>query len=167
MSEPKRTTAPGLIEKKRRGERIAMVTAYDYPSARLADQAEVDAILVGDTLGMVVLGYSTTLPVTLDDMLHHVRAVARAETMALVIADMPFLSFQISPEEALRNAGRLLQEGGAAAVARAVAEAGAGRDRRARPSRCDLCHRCHRCRRPRWPRSAPAGAALRATTWQP
>ena len=109
-------TAPALVEMKRKGERIVVVTAYDYPTARYADAAGVDAILVGDSLGMVVLGHSTTVPVTLDDILHHVRAVVRAQPKALIIADMPFLTFQISPEEALRNAGRLLQEGGAQAV---------------------------------------------------
>lgn len=101
---------------KRKGQRIVVVTAYDYPTARYADAAGVDAILVGDSLGMVVLGHSTTVPVTLDDILHHLRAVVRAQPKALIIADMPFLTFQISPEEALRNAGRLLQEGGAQAV---------------------------------------------------
>jgi 3-methyl-2-oxobutanoate hydroxymethyltransferase len=116
MPSRKPITAPALIEMKRRGERIVVVTAYDFPTARYADAACVDAILVGDSLGMVVLGHTTTVPVTLDDILHHVRAVNRAQPKALVIADMPFLTFQISPEEALRNAGRLLQEGGAQAV---------------------------------------------------
>lgn len=101
---------------KARGERIVAVTAYDYPTARYADQAGVDLLLVGDTLGMVVLGYETTLPVTMEEMLHHVRAVVRARPGALVVADMPFLSYQVSEEEALRNAGRLLKEGGASAV---------------------------------------------------
>ncbi len=116
MPSRKPVTAPDLIAMKRKGQRIVVVTAYDYPSARYADAAGVDAILVGDSLGMVVLGHSTTVPVTLDDILHHVRAVVRAQPKALVIADMPVLTFQISPEEALRNAGRLLQEGGAQAV---------------------------------------------------
>jgi 3-methyl-2-oxobutanoate hydroxymethyltransferase len=116
MSDRKPVTAPDLIEKKARGERIVVVTAYDYPTALYADQAGVDAILVGDTLGMVVLGYPTTLPVTMEEMLHHVRAVGRAQPKALVIADMPFLSYQVSADEAVRNAGRLLKEGGAAAV---------------------------------------------------
>lgn len=116
MPDRKPVTIPELIARKSRGERIVMVTAYDYPTALYADQAGVDAILVGDTLAMVVLGYDTTLPVTMEEMLHHVRAVARARPKALVIADMPFLSYQVSPEEALRNAGRMLKEGGAAAV---------------------------------------------------
>lgn len=93
-----------------------MIAAYDYPSARIADAAGLDAILVGDSLGMVVHGHSSTLPVTLELMLHHVRAVARAETRALVIADMPFLTHQVTVEEGIRTAGRLLQEGGAHAV---------------------------------------------------
>ena len=101
---------------KRRGEPIVMLTAYDFPSARLVEQAGANAILVGDTLGMVVLGYETTLPVTMDDMLHHVKAVVRGTRRALVVADMPFMSYQIGPEDALRNAGRFLQEAGARAV---------------------------------------------------
>ncbi len=105
-----------LLEAKRQGRRVVMLTAYDYAMARLADAAGVDAILVGDSLGMVMLGHPTTLPVTMDVMVHHTRAVARAGTRALVIADMPFLSYQVSEDEAVRNAGRLVQEGGAAAV---------------------------------------------------
>ncbi len=101
---------------KAAGRRIAMVTAYDVSSARLADAAGVDAILVGDSLGMVMLGLDSTLPVTMEDMLHHTAAVVRGTTRALVIADMPFLSFQISPEETLRNAGRLMAEASAGAV---------------------------------------------------
>jgi 3-methyl-2-oxobutanoate hydroxymethyltransferase len=101
---------------KAQNRRIAMITAYDAPTARMVDQAGVDAILVGDSLGMVVLGHDSTLPVTMDDMLHHTRAVTRGASRALVVADMPFLSFQISPQEALRNAGRLVAEGGAGAV---------------------------------------------------
>jgi 3-methyl-2-oxobutanoate hydroxymethyltransferase len=97
-------------------QRIVMITAYDTPSARLVDGAGVDAILVGDSLGMTVLGFDSTLPVTLDDMVRHTAAVVRGTRRALVIADMPFMSFQVSPEEALRNAGRLMAEGGAAAV---------------------------------------------------
>ncbi|MEX0786534.1 MAG: 3-methyl-2-oxobutanoate hydroxymethyltransferase [Dehalococcoidia bacterium] len=101
---------------KRRGEPVVMLTAYDYPSARLVEEAGVPLILVGDTLGMVVLGYDTTLPVTMEDMLHHVKAVVRGTERSLVVADMPFMSYQTGPEEALRNAGRFLQEGGAQAV---------------------------------------------------
>jgi 3-methyl-2-oxobutanoate hydroxymethyltransferase len=102
---------------------IVMVTAYDTPSARLADEAGVDAILVGDSLGMTVLGFASTLPVTLDDMVRHTAAASRGAKRALLVADMPFLTFQVSAEEALRNAGRLIAEGGAAAV---KIEGGAG-----------------------------------------
>jgi 3-methyl-2-oxobutanoate hydroxymethyltransferase len=115
-SEASKITVPGLVAMKRRGEKIAMLSAYDYPSARIADRSGVDVILVGDTLGMVVLGYETTLPVTMDEMLCHVKAVARARTSSLVIADMPFMSFQVTPAEAVTNAGRMLKEGGAEAV---------------------------------------------------
>jgi 3-methyl-2-oxobutanoate hydroxymethyltransferase len=101
---------------KQRGEKIAVLTAYDATMARLLDRAGIDVILVGDSLGMVVLGYDTTLPVTLDMMIHHTAAVVRGTSRALVVADMPFLTYQLSTEEAMRNAGRLIQEGGAAAV---------------------------------------------------
>jgi 3-methyl-2-oxobutanoate hydroxymethyltransferase len=111
-----RIRVPDLKEKKTRGEKIAMLTAYDATMARLLDQGGVDALLVGDSVGMVVLGYENTLAVTLDDMLHHSRAVARGASRALVVTDMPFMSYQVSIAEAVRNAGRLLQEGGAAAV---------------------------------------------------
>jgi 3-methyl-2-oxobutanoate hydroxymethyltransferase len=109
-------TAPRIVELKRRGEPIAVLTAYDYPTARLADEAGVEIVLVGDSLGTVVLGYDSTLPVTMEDMLHHTRAVVRARTAALVVADMPFMSYQASVEQAVQNAGRLIQEGGADAV---------------------------------------------------
>jgi 3-methyl-2-oxobutanoate hydroxymethyltransferase len=111
-----RITAPQIIDMKRRGEVIAVLTAYDFPTARLADQAGIEILLVGDSLGTVVLGYDSTLPVTMDDMLHHTRAVTRAKTAALVVADMPFMSYQASDDDAVRNAGRLVQEGGADAV---------------------------------------------------
>ncbi|BDG60513.1 3-methyl-2-oxobutanoate hydroxymethyltransferase [Caldinitratiruptor microaerophilus] len=111
-----RVTVTRLREMKRKGQKIVMLTAYDYPTARLLDEAGVDVLLVGDSLGMVVLGYESTLPVTLADVLHHTRPVARAAERALVVADLPFMTFQISPEEALRSAGRLMQEGGAHAV---------------------------------------------------
>ena len=101
---------------KKRGERFAMLTAYDYPSARLVEEAGVSIILVGDTLGMVVLGYDTTIPVTMDEMLHHVKAVVRGTRKAHVVADMPFMSYQAGPQDALRNAGRMLKEGGAQSV---------------------------------------------------
>lgn len=111
-----RLTIDDLKRKKRDGEKIAMITAYDYPSARLVDEAGADIILVGDTLGMVVLGYDTTIPVTMEDMIHHTKAVVRGSQRALVVGDMPFMSYQVSPEEALRNAGRFLQEAGCQAV---------------------------------------------------
>jgi 3-methyl-2-oxobutanoate hydroxymethyltransferase len=101
---------------KERGEKIAVLTGYDYLTARLLDGAGVDAILVGDTLGMVFQGYDTTLPVTVDDVVYHVRAVRRGTVRAMVIADLPFMSYQVSVEDALRNAGRMLKEGGATAV---------------------------------------------------
>ena len=103
-------------EKKRRGEKIAMLTAYDANMARLLDKAGVDALLVGDSVGMVVLGYDTTVPVTLDAMIHHTAAVVRGTRRALVVVDMPFLTYQTTPADAVRNAGRLMQEGGAEAV---------------------------------------------------
>jgi len=97
-------------------EKISMLTAYDYNMASLMDDCEIDVILVGDSLGNVVLGYDTTLPVTMEDMLHHTRAVARGAKKALIVADMPFLSYQISPADALANAGRFLKEADAQAV---------------------------------------------------
>jgi 3-methyl-2-oxobutanoate hydroxymethyltransferase len=101
---------------KTNGSRISVLTAYDATMARILDRAEVDVILVGDSLGMVVLGFETTLPVTLDMMVHHTRAVSSATRRALVVADMPFLSYQVSLPEAVSNAGRLIRDGGAAAV---------------------------------------------------
>lgn len=101
---------------KQRGERFAMITAYDALSARLLDDAGIPLILVGDTLGMVMLGYETTLPVTMEDMLHHTAAVARGAHNALVVGDMPFMSYQASVEEGMHNAGRFLKEAGARAV---------------------------------------------------
>jgi 3-methyl-2-oxobutanoate hydroxymethyltransferase len=111
-----RISISDLKAKKKRGEKIVMFTVYDYPSARLVDQAGVDITFVGDTLGMVVLGYDSTIPVTMDEMLHHVKAVARGTERAHVLADMPFMSYQASTEEALRNAARFLKEGGAQSV---------------------------------------------------
>jgi 3-methyl-2-oxobutanoate hydroxymethyltransferase len=107
---------PDLRSMKERGEKIAIWTAYDFTMARILDRAGIDVILVGDSLGMVVLGYDNTLPVTLDMIIHHTSAVARGAKHALIVADMPFLTYQLSMEEAMRNAGRLIQEGGAAAV---------------------------------------------------
>jgi 3-methyl-2-oxobutanoate hydroxymethyltransferase len=112
----KKFTTRTFRQKKQLGEPIVMLTAYDYPTALAIDQAGIDSILVGDSLGMVVLGYENTLPVTMDDMLHHCRAVARGAKYALLIGDMPFMSYQVSPAEALRNAGRFLQEAGMDAV---------------------------------------------------
>ena len=105
-----------LQEKKQRGERIAMLTVYDATMARLLDRAGIDVLLVGDSLGMVIEGHDSTLPVTLDAVLHHTQAVTRGAHHALVVADMPFLTYQLTISEAVRNAGRLLQEGGASAV---------------------------------------------------
>lgn len=112
----KKVTTSSLRQKKVRGEPITMLTAYDYPTALAEDQAGIDVILVGDSLGMVVLGYQNTLPVTMEDMLHHSRAVSRGANYALLIGDMPFMSYQVSTEEAVRNAGRFLQEAGMDAV---------------------------------------------------
>jgi 3-methyl-2-oxobutanoate hydroxymethyltransferase len=109
-------TVPKLQELKKRGRKITVLTAYDATMARLLDRAGIDVLLVGDSLGMVIMGESSTLPVTMDVMVHHTRAVARGAKQALVVADMPFLSYQINADETLRNAGRLIQEGGAAAV---------------------------------------------------
>lgn len=105
-----------LQEKKQRGEKIAMLTVYDATMARLLDRAGIDVFLVGDSLGMVIEGHDSTLPVTLDAIRHHTQAVARGTRRALVVADMPFLTYQVNLEEAVRNAGALLQQGGAAAV---------------------------------------------------
>jgi 3-methyl-2-oxobutanoate hydroxymethyltransferase len=112
----KRTSITDLKAMKARGERIVMITAYDYPSARLVEEAGVPLILVGDSLGNVVLGYDSTIPVTMDEMLHHVKPVVRATRKTHVVADMPFMSYQASHTEALHNAGRLLKEGGAQSV---------------------------------------------------
>ncbi len=111
-----KTTIATIQEKKLRREPITCLTAYDYASARLVDETGIDMILVGDSLAMVVLGYETTLPVTVDEMLHHTRAVRRAATHALVIADMPYASYHVSEHEAVRNAARFLKEAGAEAV---------------------------------------------------
>src|SRR5207248_11499031 len=99
------------IKAMKGAQRVGMLTAYDYPSARTADAAGADVILVGDSLGMVVLGYPDTLSVTVDDMLHHVRAVARGSQHALIVGDMPYLSYHVSVEESVRNAGRFIQAG--------------------------------------------------------
>ncbi|TVR01538.1 MAG: 3-methyl-2-oxobutanoate hydroxymethyltransferase [Desulfovibrionales bacterium] len=110
------TTTATLLEMKRRGEKITVLTAYDWATAKLLDDAGVEMLLVGDSLGMVMLGLENTLAVTMDDMLHHCKAVARGAKQALLVGDMPFMSYQVSPEQALANAGRFLQEGGMHAV---------------------------------------------------
>jgi 3-methyl-2-oxobutanoate hydroxymethyltransferase len=112
----KRRTIPELQAMKARGEKIAVLTAYDFPFARIMDQAGIDVVLVGDSAGSVVAGYDTTLPVTMAEMLYHTRAVVRGVAQALVVADLPFLSYQVDLSEARRNAGLLIKEGGAQAV---------------------------------------------------
>jgi len=111
-----KVTAPEIRRMKQRGEKITALTAYDYSFSRILDQAGVDILLVGDSLASVIQGHESTLPVTLDEMIYHTRIVARGRKRALVVADMPFLSYQISIEEAKRNAGRFLSEGAAEAV---------------------------------------------------
>ncbi|OGQ79572.1 MAG: 3-methyl-2-oxobutanoate hydroxymethyltransferase [Deltaproteobacteria bacterium RIFCSPLOWO2_12_FULL_60_19] len=111
-----KVTAPEIRRMKQRGEKITALTAYDYSFARILDHAGVDILLVGDSLASVIQGHESTLPVTLDEMIYHTRLVARGRKRALVVADMPFLSYQISIEEAKRNAGRFLSEGAAEAV---------------------------------------------------
>jgi 3-methyl-2-oxobutanoate hydroxymethyltransferase len=111
-----RVTLGQIKEMKPRGERITMLTAYDYTTAQLLDRAGIDMLLVGDSLGMVVLGYESTLPVTMEDMIHHTRAVTRGTQRAFVVADMPFMTYHASIPEAIHNAGRFLQEAGAQAV---------------------------------------------------
>jgi len=109
-------TTAVIRQMKRKGEKISMLTAYDYPTALIVDEAGVDIILIGDSLGMVVLGYDSTLPVTMEEMIHHTKAVSRAVKHAMVVGDMPFMSYQVSLEDALYNAGRFLQEAGAQGV---------------------------------------------------
>ncbi len=111
-----RITTATIREKKLNGQKISMLTSYDYSIAAMVDEAGIDMILVGDSLGMVQLGYENTLSVTMDDMVHHTAAVVRGTKNAMVVADMPFLSYHISIEDSVRNAGRLIQEGGAQAV---------------------------------------------------
>lgn len=109
-SQRKKVTTLTFRQKKERGEPITMLTAYDYPTAMAIDKSGIDSILVGDSLAMVVLGYENTLPVTMDEMLHHARAVARGAKSAMLIGDMPFMSYQVSVEDAVRNAGRFIQQ---------------------------------------------------------
>jgi 3-methyl-2-oxobutanoate hydroxymethyltransferase len=111
-----RVTANQIKEMKQKGEKIAMLTAYDYPTAKIIDEAGIPLILVGDSLGMVVLGYESTIPVTMEEMLHHTKAVVRGTKQAMVVGDMPFMSYHVSADDALYNAGRFIQEGGAQAV---------------------------------------------------
>lgn len=112
----KRVTTGHLMAMKRRGEKIAVLTCYDYLFAAILSESDVDAVLVGDSLGQVVLGHDSTLPVTMDDMIHHACAVRRGLQGPLLIVDMPFLSYQVSDEDALRNAGRVMRETGAEAI---------------------------------------------------
>src|SRR5438105_3885230 len=109
-------TVSTLLDMKKRGERISALTAYDSPTARILNEAAVEIVLVGDSVGNVKLGYENTLPVTMEEMLHHVRAVQRGNSTALLVADMPYLSYQLSIEDAKTNAGRLIKEAGAEAV---------------------------------------------------
>jgi 3-methyl-2-oxobutanoate hydroxymethyltransferase len=113
---PEKVSAPSLRSSKQRGERLVCLTAYDYPTARVVDEAGIDVILVGDSLGNVVLGYGNTVPVTLEDILIHLKAVRRAVQRALLVVDMPYGSFHTGDDEAVRNALRLVKEGGAEAI---------------------------------------------------
>ena len=114
--ERKKVTIADLMAKKESGRKITMLTAYDYPTAQMVDQAEIDTILVGDSLGMVVLGYTSTVPVSMEEMIHHTKAVTRGTTYAFVIGDMPFMSYQTGVERAIENAGRFMKEGESDAV---------------------------------------------------
>jgi len=111
-----KVTVPEIAKAKGKGKPIVAITAYDFPFARIVDEAGIDLILVGDSLGMVVQGLDTTLPVTMDEVIYHTRMVSRARQRALLVGDMPFLSYQVDPAEAIVNAGRLIKEGGAEAV---------------------------------------------------
>ena len=114
--EQKKVTIGYLQQKKEAGERITMMTAYDFPMASLVDQAGIDTILVGDSLGMVVLGYESTVPVTMDEMIHHCKAVCRGAKRSFIIGDMPFMSYQVNAEMAIENAGRFVKEAGCESV---------------------------------------------------
>ncbi|MCU0639310.1 MAG: 3-methyl-2-oxobutanoate hydroxymethyltransferase [Candidatus Krumholzibacteria bacterium] len=112
----KKVTTHSILKMKRSGEKIAAVTSYDFLSTKLIDETGIDLILVGDSLGMVIMGYENTIPVTMEEMIHHLKAVTRAKPSAMVAGDMPFMSYQASVEDAVRNAGRLVKEGGAESV---------------------------------------------------
>ncbi|MGN0240291.1 MAG: 3-methyl-2-oxobutanoate hydroxymethyltransferase [Candidatus Weimeria sp.] len=112
----KKQTVNTLQKMKENGEKIAMLTCYDYTTATLIEQSDIDAVLVGDSLGMTIMGYENTLPVTMDDMVHHTACVARGLKNTFLVADMPFMSYHLSDEQAVENAGRLVKEGGANAV---------------------------------------------------
>jgi len=114
--ERKKVTIAELQQKKEMGQKITMMTAYDYPTGNLVDQAGIDTILVGDSLGMVMLGYDSTVPVTMDEMIHHSKAVSRGVKSSFIIGDMPFMSYQIKLEQAVENAGRFMKEGGCDSV---------------------------------------------------
>ncbi|AJA49290.1 3-methyl-2-oxobutanoate hydroxymethyltransferase [Clostridium pasteurianum DSM 525 = ATCC 6013] len=111
-----KNTSSTFVAAKQKGEKLAMLTAYDYSTAKIIDNSGIDGILVGDSLGMVCLGYKDTLSVTMEDMIHHTKAVARGTNNALLVSDMPFMSYQTSVYDAIKNAGRLIQEGNAEAV---------------------------------------------------
>lgn len=111
-----RITINQIKDMKQKGEKITMLTAYDYPTAKIMDEVGIPLILVGDSLGMVILGYESTIPVTMEEMLHHTKAVVRGTKQAMVIGDMPFMTYHISVDDALKNAARFIQEGGAQAV---------------------------------------------------
>ena len=111
-----KNTVSTLLKQKQSGDKITMLTAYDYTTAKIMDECGVNSILIGDSLGMVMLGYENTLPVTMEDMIHHTAAVSRGAVNTFVVADMPFMSYQVRVEQAVINAGRLIKEGGANAV---------------------------------------------------
>ena len=114
--EGKKVTIADLRSKKEQGKKITMMTAYDYPTAQMVDQAGIDTILVGDSVGMVVLGYPSTVPVSMEEMIHHSKAVTRGTKYAFVIGDMPFMSYQTGTQKAIENAGRFMKEAGCDAV---------------------------------------------------
>ncbi len=116
MGVRKKVTIPELHEKKKKGEKIVMITSYDYPMTQIVNEADIDIILVGDSLGMVVQGLDSTVPVTMEEIIYHCKCVMRGNKHAFVVGDMPFLSYEVSIEEAVRNAGRIMKEGGVDAV---------------------------------------------------